>query len=56
VFSNVPSHLQEYLELRQVPKELADKIRLQCVHKWKHTIFDEEQLLQVKLFRLPPLA
>jgi hypothetical protein len=55
VFSDVPSP-QEYLTLRQVPKELANKIRFQCIHKWKHTVFDEEQLMKVKLFpRLPPL-
>lgn len=37
--------LQEYLELRKIPKELAEPIRRQCINKWKNTVFDEEGLL-----------
>ena len=38
--------LQEYLELRQIPAEMAHRIRRQCIHKWKNTVFDEEGLLK----------
>jgi hypothetical protein len=37
--------LQEYLMIRKIPKYLADKVRRQCVHRWKRSVFDEEDLL-----------
>ena len=45
---------QEYLALRQVPKELAEKIRFQCIYKWKNTVFDEQRLLKVHFIPLLP--
>ncbi len=38
--------LQEYLELRQIPSDMAQRVRRQCIHKWKNTVFDEEGLLK----------
>jgi len=38
--------LQEYLELRQIPGDMAQRVRRQCIHKWKNTVFDEEGLLK----------
>eukprot|EP00961_Rhodomonas_salina_P107348 1445332-Rhodomonas_salina.1 len=35
--------LQEYITLRKIPKQMADVLRRQCMHRWKRTVFDEER-------------
>lgn len=30
---------------RKIPADLARVIRVQCLHKWKHSVFSEEELL-----------
>lgn len=38
--------LHEYLNIRKIPKEMSNKIRRQCMHRWRRTVFDEVHLLQ----------
>jgi len=38
--------LHEYLELRKIPKTMRDRVRRQCLHRWKKTVFDEHYVLQ----------
>lgn len=38
--------LQEYITLRKIPKQMADVLRRQCMHRWKRTVFDEERVLE----------
>ena len=37
--------LHEYLNLRKIPSELARLIRMQCLHKWRNSVFSEEDIL-----------
>jgi hypothetical protein len=42
LFGYIIMNIQEYLELRQVPKALRNKIQRQNFRKWNSIVFDEE--------------
>ncbi len=42
LFGYIIMNVQEYLELRQVPKALRSKIQRQNFRKWNSIVFDEE--------------
>jgi len=38
--------LQEYILARKLPKEISVPLRQQCLHRWRKTVFSENQVLE----------